>query len=222
VNRARAQAYATERAPSRRTPWTAVPFCALDLETTGLDAERHEIVSWAVVPIHHGRVQVGAVREGLVRPRRPPKGDSVRIHGLRPVDLEAAPPLDEALDDLVDALRGRVVVVHADWVERSFVDAALRPWGGRLRGPVLDTRRLVRAWCPDLPPTLPLDTLAGRLGLPVHHPHTAAGDALTTAQVFVALATLLSARRCQTLGRLREAGCAHGGLGGLLAARFRL
>ncbi len=48
--------------------------------------------------------------------------------------------------------------------------------------------------------------VAGRarqaLGLPAHRPHDALGDALTTAQVFIALATHLDARRPETVGRL--------------------
>ncbi|MDP8977546.1 MAG: 3'-5' exonuclease, partial [Actinomycetota bacterium] len=38
-----------------------------------------------------------------------------------------------------------------------------------------------------------LTALAGRLGVPVHRPHHAFGDALTTAEVFLALATRLEA-----------------------------
>ena len=52
------------------------------------------------------------------------------------------------------------------------------------------------------PPTLGLGDLAAELGLPAHRPHTAAGDALTTAQVFIVLATLLGE---ETVGSLAGA-----------------
>ena len=48
-----------------------------------------------------------------------------------------------------------------------------------------------------------LSGLARSLGLPVHRPHHADGDALTTAQAFIALATHLDAFGAQTLGSLR-------------------
>ena len=42
----------------------------------------------------------------------------------------------------------------------------------------------------------------GTLGLPVHSPHVAEGDALTTAQLFLALATHLDQMEPQTIGSL--------------------
>ena len=49
---------------------------------------------------------------------------------------------------------------------------------------------------------VPLSDAARDLGLPVHRPHHADGDALTTAQLFLALATRLDAREPQTVGSL--------------------
>jgi len=54
--------------------------------------------------------------------------------------------------------------------------------------------------------------MARALGLPVHRPHHADGDALTTAQVFLALATHLDVLERQTVGSLESYGRkrAHG------------
>ena len=50
-----------------------------------------------------------------------------------------------------------------------------------------------------------LSDLARSLGLPVHRPHHADGDALTTAQAFIALATHLEAFESPpTVGSLEE------------------
>ena len=88
-----------------------------------------------------------------------------------------------------------MLVAHAAWVERGFLGALLRAHGARLRGPVIDTEALGRLWLAarggEPPRALPLARLAAELGLPAHRPHTAAGDALTTAQAFLALATHL-------------------------------
>jgi DNA polymerase-3 subunit epsilon len=56
------------------------------------------------------------------------------------------------------------------------------------------------------PGWLSLSELAGALGLPAERPHHALGDALTTAQVFLALATYLDGVRHETVGTLARAG----------------
>ena len=201
-----ASAYEGTPAPSAETPWRDARYAVVDLETTGLDPRRDEIVSFASFPIEAGRVVVGEPRTGVVRPLRMPTAETIRIHGLRPVDLADAPLLEEALDAILESLTGRVLVAHVAWVERGFLKAALKPSGLRLREPALDTAILTRHVVP--PERLPddgavaLSDAAHELGLPAHSPHTAEGDALTTAQLFLALATRLDRIESQTVGSL--------------------
>lgn len=207
-----ADAYARARPVSRRTRWREAPLCALDFETTGLDPARDEIISFGAVPIDGGRIRVAGAVEGLVRPRRMPGGATIRVHGILPADLAAAPDPGQALDPLLGALAGRVLVAHAAWVERGFLEPVLESGGLTLRGPVLDTAELGREWrrrtgrrdtgTPDLA------ALAAELGLPAERRHTAPGDALTTAQAFLALATHLDAgrRHPRTVGSLARTG----------------
>jgi DNA polymerase III subunit epsilon len=203
-----ARAYRDVALPAPRTPWREVTFCVIDLETTGLDPNTGEIISFAAVTVAEGKVRLADARYELVRPTRMPDGDTIRIHGLRESDLADAPPLSERLDVLLEALTGRAVVAHVAAVERGFLDAALSPYGVELRNPVIDTaeldrelRRLRRHTSSSREP-IGLSAMARDLGLPVHRPHHADGDALTTAQAFIALATLLEAFGAQTLGSL--------------------
>ena len=118
--------YARAELPAAVTPWRLARFAVVDLETTGLDPASDEIISFAAIPVDEGRVRPGALAAGLVRPQRMPRPDTIRIHGLRPADLEAAPPLQAELDRLLAALAGRVIVAHVAWVEERFLDRALR------------------------------------------------------------------------------------------------
>jgi DNA polymerase-3 subunit epsilon len=201
--------YARAELPAAGTPWRLAGFCVVDLETTGLDPRRDEIISFAAIPVDEGRVRPGGLVTGIVRPRRMPRPDTMRIHGLRPVDLESAPTLQEALDRLLAALSGRVLVAHVAWVEERFLDGAFRGHGVRLRGEAIDTAGLAEAVLGRNPAgdPLPLSVVATRLGLPVHRPHHADGDALTTAQAFIALAGRLEREhRPQTVRSLTHAG----------------
>ncbi|WP_432834125.1 exonuclease domain-containing protein [Dactylosporangium sp. CA-092794] len=193
-------------APDPRTPWREAEFCVVDLETTGLDLRRDEIVSYGAVPVRHARIPCAEVVYRQLRPARPISVAAMTVHGLRGADLADAPPLGDVVDELVELLSGRVPVAHAAWVERAFLDRALRPRGRRLGRTMIDTAGLLRA-CHladrDTGREPNLESSATRLGLPVHTPHHALGDAFTTAQLLLALATRLERRsRPVTVGQL--------------------
>jgi DNA polymerase-3 subunit epsilon len=204
-----AAAYAAAKPPRRGTPWREAAWCALDFELTGLDHRLDEIISFGAIPIHDGRLQLRAAVYELVRPERPISEAAIRVHGLRAADLERAPALADAIAPLLKAITGRVLVVHTAAVERSFLGRALQEQGLRLRGPIVDTEVLGRLWLHErdgqTPEWLSLGNLAAALGLPAERPHDALGDALTTAQVFLALATHFDARRPETVGDLTNA-----------------
>ena len=179
------------------------------METTGLDPKRDEIISFAAVPVEDGRIASGHAVSGLVRPRLAPAAASVQIHGLRPVDLEAAAPAPDALAPLGAALRGRIPVAHASWVERAFLAPPLREVGIRWPRRTIDTAVLWRLLCIDRgladPGWCGLASVAADLGLPSHRPHEAEGDALTAAQLFLSLATHLEGHGHRTVRALAGA-----------------
>lgn len=204
--------------PAASTPWREVDFTVIDLETTGLDPGTDEIISFATVTVSEGKVRLDDARYELVRPDRMPEADTIRIHGLREADLADALQLSELLDGLLEALTGRALAAHVAAIETGFLSAALAEFGLSLRSPVVDTAalavelsRLQRHPPPAVgeepPPGVAVSSpglgdLARSLGLPVHRPHHAEGDALTTAQAFIALATHLDGFSAQTLGSL--------------------
>jgi DNA polymerase III subunit epsilon len=192
-------------APHPRTPWREAEFCVLDVETTGLDLGRDDIVSYGAALVVRGRIPCGRVVYREVRPARPVSVGALTVHGLRTADLADAPAIDDVLDEVIDLLAGRTLVAHAAWVERAFLDRVLRRRGYRIGRAVVDTAALLRA-CRLVESTNGvepnLEDAARRLGLPVHTPHHALGDAFTTAQMFLALATRLEHGRRLTVGGL--------------------
>jgi len=206
---AAAAQYARAPLPARRTPWRQARWCALDFELTGLDPRHDEIVSYGAIPIEDGRVQLRGAVSSLVRPARESREASIRVHGLRTADLARAPGLADAIGPLLRALTGRILVVHTAAVEHAFLGRALKRLGVRLRGPLVDTEVLGRLWQHDreghAPRQLGLGDLATALHLPADRPHDALGDALTTAQVFIALATHLDGSHPETVASLAHA-----------------
>ena len=80
-----------------------------------------EIIAIGAVPIEDGRLILGESRYTLVRTARRSEHDAVLVHKLRVADLADAPPLDEALELLLELLSGRVPVFHTAAVERTFL-----------------------------------------------------------------------------------------------------
>jgi DNA polymerase III subunit epsilon len=196
--------------PAPGTPWRAADLCAVDVETNGLDPSSDEIIAFATVPISNGRARLREARYRVVRPVRMPDAKTIVIHGLRSDDLTEAPPLEEVVGELVDAIRGRVLVAHVASIEQAFLGGALARCGLELRNPVIDTAELAAELFSlrsrPLRHPIGLTALAEELGLPVHRPHAADGDALTTAQAFLALATELDRFKPQTVGSLVSLG----------------
>lgn len=181
--------------------WRAHDFVSLDLETTGLDLRRDHIIAYGAVPIRAGRIQPAHALAGHVRPTRAMSTDALRTHCLHARDLQCAPPLAAAVAELVPVLTGRVLVAHCGWIEGTLLRRAMRKASAAAyHTPIVDTAVLANH-CLPMPSVasdgcaVALEWLADRLAMPVHTPHEALGDALTTASVFLALAHRLEAER---------------------------
>lgn len=180
----------------RGRPWRETSWLVLDFETSGPRFPRARPVSVGWVPVVDGRAVLGGAGYTLVRHEGVVPGDAIAVHRLVPEDLAVAPPLAEVADTVGAVLAGRVLVAHGAAIEQ----AMLRRLGVRVRPlAVVDTAALWAGLArregdaPDSGSKPNLTTLARRLGVPVHRPHHAFGDALTAAQVFLALATRLEA-----------------------------
>ncbi len=190
------------------TPWRDARWCAVDLELTGLDPKKDAVIAIGAIPIEEGRVLLGESVYTLARTSKRSEHAAVLIHKLRVEDLADAPPPEEAIEVLFEALAGRVPVFHTAWVERSFLGPLFAKRHARLPK-AADTQILGQLWLArrvEQAGGLPsLDRLAGELGLAAAPAHHALGDALTTAAVFLALATHLDTIQPQTVGSLVSA-----------------
>nr|WP_286206639.1 3'-5' exonuclease [Thauera linaloolentis] len=196
----RLRAFYAQGAAAGATALKDVPMAALDIETTGLNPARDEIVSIGVVPMALGRIRSSASRYWVVRPAAELKPESVAIHAITHGQIEAAPDLDAILGELLEVLAGRVVVVHCRDIERGFLDTALRTrLGEGIEFPVIDTMELeARLHRPPpgilarlfgrktKPVSIRLAASRARYKLPRYRAHHALTDALATAELLQA------------------------------------
>ena len=172
-------------------------FAALDFETTGLDLRRDAVVSFGVVPVRHGRIDLSGAIYQEVAPEVPPSHRSITIHHLRPIDLVDAPALGDIIQRLRVSLESRYLLVWSAEIEATFL---ARAFGGRVRrwlARTVDVLRLAiladRLEGRHLPgDSYMLTEAVVRAGLPVEEAHDALNDALMTAEMFLVLAARLA------------------------------
>lgn len=194
---------------ARDTPLAEVELLALDVETTGLQPRRDELLSFGFVPVTGMQVPLAGARHLPVRPRGG-VGESAVVHGLTDDTLAAASPVDEVLPQVLRAFvapgpRRRVLLAHFALVETTFLRAACRSvYGTGVRLQVVDTveieRRLLRAQHHELQHgQLRLDTCRRRHHLPRYRAHSAVTDAVACAELFLAQCAELEERRGRPL-----------------------
>jgi DNA polymerase-3 subunit epsilon len=180
----------------------------LDTETTGLRVqEGHRVVSLAAVRVGAGTVRAHEAFDALVRPGRPIPAASTRFHGITDAMVAAAPPMEEVLPALLRyageaPLVGHEIAFDLDFLEAEALQLGL-PRLARNRT-VLDTR-LISSLVHGSDMSHSLEAVSERLGVTILARHSALGDALATAEVFVRLLELLGRRGISTLGELLEA-----------------
>lgn len=188
-------------------PWRAVDLASLDFEATGLNFERDRIISLGVVPIEGGRIDVGRAVYELVDPGDVAlTGETVTIHGLRPIDVQGASSADAARETLRRALAGRFLITWYATVEASFLAKLFetRPTHWLRRS--IDVRRLVVGLLGAEAGRLTLEQAAARFDVPVASPHHALDDALVTAQLFLVTASKLGTMGARTPRDLMRVG----------------
>jgi DNA polymerase-3 subunit epsilon len=180
-------------------------YTVFDTETTGLNpAEGDEIVALGAVRIVNGRLLQGETFERLVDPRRSVSEAAISVHGITPEMLRGQPGIERVLPEFHRFAEETVLVGHNAAFDMRFLQLKEAQAGVRFEQPVLDTLLLSAALHPEQA-SHSLEEIATRLSVAVVDRHTARGDALVTAEVFLRLLPLLAARGIRTLGEARAA-----------------
>lgn len=180
-------------------------YTVFDTETTGLQpSEGDEIIQVGATRIVAGKLRREDCFEQLVDPQRDIPAAGIPIHGITPEMVRGAPTIDTVLPAFHAFAQDTVLVAHNAAFDMRFLELKRERTGLAFDQPVLDTLLLSAVVHPQQQ-SHRLEAIAERLGVPVLGRHTALGDAMVTAEVFLKLIPLLAERGIHTLGQARDA-----------------
>ncbi len=187
------------------TPLIDLAYTVFDTETTGLaPSQGGGILQSGAARIVAGKLRRGERFEQLVDPERDIPAAGIPIHGIEPQMVQGKPVLKAVLPGFHAFAADTVLVAHNAAFDMRFLQLAEAETGVCFTQPVLDTLLLSAVVHPQQE-SHRLEAIAERLGVPVLGRHTALGDAIVTAEVFVKLLPLLAAMGIRTLGQAIEA-----------------
>jgi DNA polymerase-3 subunit epsilon len=180
-------------------------YTVFDTETTGLEPSAgDEIIQIGAVRLVNGKLRRSESFEQLVDPRRSIPAATIPIHGIEPAMVAGQPTIDSVLPAFHSYVHDTVLVAHNAAFDMRFLETKEQVVGVRFDQPVLDTLLLSFVVHPNQE-SHKLEAIAERLDVPVIGRHTALGDAIVTAEVFLKLIPLLAEMGIHTLGQAREA-----------------
>lgn len=160
-------------------------FCVIDLETTGLNVKRDEIIAFACVPVQELKLMVNYAYYTLVKPEKY-KIESMKYHGISIDDLEKAPSFNEAANNILKTLDG-IIVGHSVEFDYMFLKKSFKKIGIKFEKDIIDII-LIEKWLAKKDKNMKLDVtiegLMNRYGLKDYYRHNAFADAFFTAQIF--------------------------------------
>ena len=164
-------------------PLIDVPFCVLDLETTGGSPADCEITEIGAVRYRGGTLE--GTFQTLVNPGAPIPPFITVLTGITQAMVVEAPRIEEALPSFLEFIGDAVIVGHNIRFDMSFLNAAAeRLRYGKLPNRPVDTIGLARRLIRTETRNLKLSTLAAFFRSPTTPNHRALEDAKATAHVF--------------------------------------
>lgn len=186
-------------------PLSELAYTVFDTETTGLNpSDGDEIIQIGATRCVNGKLLRHESFEQLVNPGRLIPVVTIPIHGITQDMVMGMPLITDVLPAFHRFAQDTVLVAHNAAFDMKFLQMQEKHTGLVFNHPVLDTLLLSAVVHPNHEEHR-LEAIAERFGITILGRHTALGDALVTAEVWLRLIPLLQAMGIHTLREAREA-----------------
>ena len=177
-------------------------YVVFDTETTGLHPAKDKIIEIGCVVIENNCLHKEKTFVELVNPQCPIPEKASHITGITDGMVACKRSLPEVLHDFMEFTGNRILVAHSAPFDMAFLNrevGRLAPM--RIYNPVIDTHLLARyllPWAGDYS----LNGLSQLFDIEIKGRHTALGDSMMTAELFLKLLALLKEYRIKDLHEL--------------------
>lgn len=183
-----------DRRQKLKQPWQSLRYVALDIESTGLDPKKHQVLSIAWMTIHppvmhYGNAQYHVFSHG----QELELGQSPTIHGLTQQDFLHSSEPKQTFAMLSRTLSDAVLVCHHKGMDWRFLKQIESQYGTPFRPlAIFDTLAFEKAKLerhsqqPIQSGQLTLSACRKRYNLPTYHAHHALTDTQACAELFLA------------------------------------
>ncbi len=186
-------------------PLSSLTYTVFDTETTGLNPSGgDEIIQMGAARIVNGKLLRQESFEQLVDPQRMIPAVTIPIHGITQDMVRGQPTIGEVLPAFHVFAQDTVLVAHNAAFDMKFLQLKEAETGLVFNHPVLDTLLLSAVVHPNQE-SHRLEAIAERFNITVLGRHTALGDAMVTAEVWLRLIPLLQDMGIHTMRQAREA-----------------
>ncbi len=187
-------------------PLLSLDAVVIDTETTGLDPRKARVIELAGVRLSRGKLVDGGSLCQLLRPGDESiPAETTRVHGIDDAAVAESPLFVDVWPRFNAFLGGAVVIGHTIGFDFAVLKRECEMAGLSWSRPrTLDTRLLAEIAAPELA-GYALEKLAAWLGIDVVDRHSALGDAVTTARVFLALVPKLRDHGIRTVAEAERA-----------------
>lgn len=156
-------------------------YVAFDLETSGLNCEKDEIIEIGALKVRDGKVIERFSR--LIKPKVPVPPEITAITGITNEMLSEAPPIEKVIPEFVLFCRDEILLGHNVMFDYKFTKVYAKRYGLPFEKKGIDTLKIARKVLPELE-SRSLGALCVHYDIVNQAAHRAYHDALATAKIY--------------------------------------
>lgn len=174
-------------------------YVCLDCETSGLNPKKDEILSIGAVHIKENKILMRKTFNIFIKPSKNINIESIKIHHIRPIDLENALDAKEAIYQLLNFIGSKPIVGYYIKFDVAIISRYTKEYiGVKLPNQTIEVSSMyykIRKKTTDYEfIDLRFDTILKNLNIPMLGKHDALNDAIMTSMIFLKLKELTPAK----------------------------